>query len=139
MAMKAYVSKYHATGPAWNAAGGDLAAYTGAGARKAAGAPPPPPPPGAPPPPPPPPPPGFADAPKPAAKGGMNAVFAELNKGTAVTSGLRKVTADMKTKNRADRSGKVPDGPAKKVRGGPLRRRAVARARQLPCSPGGSR
>lgn len=38
----------------------------------------------------------------------MSRVFAELNKGEAVTSGLRKVTADMKTKNRADRTGAVP-------------------------------
>lgn len=32
--------------------------------------------------------------------------------GTAVTSGLRKVTDDMKTKNRADRSGHVTAMPA---------------------------
>ncbi|KAK2079365.1 hypothetical protein QBZ16_003056 [Prototheca wickerhamii] len=32
---------------------------------------------------------------------GMAALFADLNRGTAVTSGLRKVTDDMKTKNRA--------------------------------------
>ncbi|ACO67197.1 predicted protein [Micromonas commoda] len=41
---------------------------------------------------------------------GMSAVFKELNKGEAITSGLRKVTDDMKSKNRADRSGLVATG-----------------------------
>ena len=31
--------------------------------------------------------------------------MAALNRGSEVTSGLKKVTADMKTKNRADRTG----------------------------------
>ncbi|CAL0326928.1 unnamed protein product [Lupinus luteus] len=39
-------------------------------------------------------------------KEGMSAVFQELSTGN-VTSGLRKVTADMKTKNRSDRTGVV--------------------------------
>ncbi|KAK9868352.1 hypothetical protein WJX84_003625 [Apatococcus fuscideae] len=39
---------------------------------------------------------------------GMSAVFAALNKGEAVTSGLKKVTADMKTKNMANRNSTVP-------------------------------
>jgi len=39
--------------------------------------------------------------------GGMGAVFGELNKGLSVTKGMKKVTKDMKTKNRADRAGKV--------------------------------
>uniref|UniRef100_A0A803LP53 Adenylyl cyclase-associated protein n=1 Tax=Chenopodium quinoa TaxID=63459 RepID=A0A803LP53_CHEQI len=39
---------------------------------------------------------------------GMSAVFQEISSGGAVTSGLRKVTDDMKAKNRADRSGVVP-------------------------------
>ncbi|KAG6543787.1 hypothetical protein Mapa_014818 [Marchantia paleacea] len=38
----------------------------------------------------------------------MSEVFKELSKGEAVTAGLRKVTDDMKTKNRADRTGAVP-------------------------------
>lgn len=38
-------------------------------------------------------------------KEGMSAVFQEISSGKEVTSGLRKVTADMKTKNRADRTG----------------------------------
>eukprot|EP00878_Enallax_costatus_P031269 GHUV01034183.1.p1 GENE.GHUV01034183.1~~GHUV01034183.1.p1 ORF type:complete len:432 (+),score=154.97 GHUV01034183.1:2250-3545(+) len=43
---------------------------------------------------------------------GMADLLAALNKGSAVTSGLRKVTDDMKAKNRTDRSGVVPTGPA---------------------------
>lgn len=70
----------------------------------AAGPPPPPPPPG-----PPPPPARFDDAPKAAPapdKGGLGAVFSELNKGEAVTKGLRKVNADQMThKNPSLRAG----------------------------------
>ncbi|PSS25847.1 hypothetical protein M430DRAFT_16556 [Amorphotheca resinae ATCC 22711] len=66
--------------------------------------PPPPPPPG-----PPPPPLKFDDAPKPApAKeaSGLDAVFSELNKGEAVTKGLRKVNPDQMThKNPSLRAG----------------------------------
>jgi adenylyl cyclase-associated protein len=71
----------------------------------AVGAPPPPPPP----PGPPPPPARFDDAPKPTptpAAGGLDAVFSELNKGEAVTMGLRKVNADQMThKNPSLRAG----------------------------------
>jgi len=38
---------------------------------------------------------------------GMDAVMNQLSKGLNVTSGLKTVTSDMKTKNRADRTGKV--------------------------------
>lgn len=69
-----------------------------------AAGPPPPPPPG-----PPPPPARFDDAPKPGPapdKGGLGAVFSELNKGEAVTKGLRKVNADQMThKNPSLRAG----------------------------------
>lgn len=69
-----------------------------------AGAPPPPPPP-----PGPPPPPIKFDEPKAAPvadEGGLGAVFSELNKGEAVTKGLRKVNADQMThKNPALRAG----------------------------------
>jgi adenylyl cyclase-associated protein len=70
---------------------------------KAAGGPPPPPPP----PGPPPPPLKFDDVPKPAAdSSGLGAVFGELNKGEAVTKGLRKVNADQMThKNPSLRAG----------------------------------
>ncbi|XP_074584817.1 cyclase-associated protein 1-like [Curcuma longa] len=40
-------------------------------------------------------------------KEGMSAVFQEISSGKSVTSGLRKVTDDLKTKNRADRTGVV--------------------------------
>ncbi|KAL6647370.1 hypothetical protein ACP70R_014807 [Stipagrostis hirtigluma subsp. patula] len=40
-------------------------------------------------------------------KSGMSAVFAEISSGKGVTQGLRKVTDDMKSKNRTDRSGVV--------------------------------
>ncbi|KAG6484934.1 hypothetical protein ZIOFF_053459 [Zingiber officinale] len=40
-------------------------------------------------------------------RGGMSAVFEEINSGNSVTAGLRKVTDDMKTKNCVDRSGAV--------------------------------
>lgn len=43
----------------------------------------------------------------------MSAVFKELNQGEGVTSGLKKVTDDMKSKNRADRSGAVPASTSK--------------------------
>lgn len=70
--------------------------------KSAAGAPPPPPPPG------PPPPPMIIDE-KPAAAadaGSLGAVFSELNKGSEVTKGLRKVTADQMThKNPSLRAG----------------------------------
>jgi adenylyl cyclase-associated protein len=72
-------------------------------ASTAAGGPPPPPPPG------PPPPPRRFDEPKAAPasdKGGLGAVFSELNKGEAVTKGLRKVNADQMThKNPSLRAG----------------------------------
>lgn len=40
-------------------------------------------------------------------KSGMSAVFTEISSGKAVTEGLRKVTDDMKSKNRTDRTGVV--------------------------------
>ncbi|KAJ6927204.1 cyclase-associated protein 1-like [Populus alba x Populus x berolinensis] len=43
-------------------------------------------------------------------KEGMAAVFQEISSGKPVTSGLRKVTDNMKTKNRADRTGVVGAG-----------------------------
>jgi len=38
-------------------------------------------------------------------------LFAEINQGTDITRGLKNVTADMKTKNKPNRSGKVPEAP----------------------------
>ena len=74
-------------------------------APKASGAPPPPPPPG------PPPPPVMIDPSGPAepitsSTNGLGAVFSELNKGEAVTKGLKKVSADQMThKNPSLRAG----------------------------------
>lgn len=92
-----YVKDNHGTGLQWNK---DKPAATASSA-SSAGAPPPPPAGGAPPPPPPagippPPPPGSAPASKPD-KPDTSALFAQLNKGGGVTSGLKKVTADMQT------------------------------------------
>jgi adenylyl cyclase-associated protein len=107
-ALRAYVKAHHAAGPAWNARGGDAADFK-AGAAAPAGVSG-----GAPPPPPPPPPPGGPGslirdaAPAKPAGPNMNALFGEINKGENVASGLRKVTDDMKAKNRTDRSGAVP-------------------------------
>jgi adenylyl cyclase-associated protein len=74
------------------------------------------------PPPPPPPPPGpppvlkinEQKAAEPAAAGGIGAVFSELNKGEAVTAGLRKVDrSEMTHKNPSLRAGStVPEGSA---------------------------
>eukprot|EP00898_Chlorokybus_atmophyticus_P006762 jgi/Chlat1/7087/Chrsp57S06779 len=112
-ALRDYLKRWHTTAPAWNANGKPLEFWQKEGGTAkpsaASGAPSP-----APPPPPPPPPPPLSLPPMPSSssdKGqgsSMDFVFAELNKGESVTSGLRKVTDDMKTKNRSDRSGAVP-------------------------------
>ncbi|MCO5613477.1 hypothetical protein L7F22_067754 [Adiantum nelumboides] len=118
--LRDYTKKFHATGPAWNAKGIScsdfLAASTGSAPKPTGRAGPPPPPLGAPPPPPP----TVAVPSSDVAEGsrqGMNAVFKEISKGETVTSGLKKVTADMKAKNRTDRSGAVPapSGSAKDI------------------------
>ena len=117
--LRGYVKQHHAAGPAWNARGVDVADFNAAAAttapvaRTASSGGPPPPPPGGP---------GslIRDAAPstsaPSAKPGgpnMNALFSEINRGEGVSSGLRKVTDDMKTKNRADRSGAVPAADSK--------------------------
>nr|CAD1818275.1 unnamed protein product [Ananas comosus var. bracteatus] len=59
---------------------------------------------------PPPPPPASlfsSETPPSQPKSGMSAVFKEISSGKAVTAGLKKVTDDMKTKNRTDRTGVV--------------------------------
>lgn len=124
--LKAYVKQHHMAGPAWNANGtpfkdfkpDSVGAAAPSPAPTSAPKPAPPAPSGRGPSAPPPPPPGSLFQPKgpsgpsPSAastsSSGMSAVFSELNKGGTVTSGLKKVTDDMKTKNRADRSGAVP-------------------------------
>ncbi|XP_072973555.1 cyclase-associated protein 1-like [Typha angustifolia] len=48
-----------------------------------------------------------SEAPSSLPKAGMSAVFQEISSGKPVTAGLKKVTDDMKTKNRSDRTGMV--------------------------------
>lgn len=106
--LRDYTKKFHATGPSWNSKGVGYSEFLASNSRssKSVGRGAPPPPPGAPPPPPP-----IAAMPSVDVSGGsrqgMNAVFKEISKGEQVTSGLRKVTDDMKTKNRTDRTGAV--------------------------------
>ncbi|KAL4615742.1 hypothetical protein ACB092_07G148700 [Castanea dentata] len=100
--LRDYVKSHYPLGPVWSATG------------KPAAAPPKAPTPGAPAPPPPPPASLFSSESSQASssipKEGMAAVFQEISSGKPVTTGLRKVTDDMKTKNRADRSGVVSAG-----------------------------
>ncbi|XVE49066.1 hypothetical protein DITRI_Ditri01bG0052300 [Diplodiscus trichospermus] len=97
--LRDYVKSHYPLGPVWAASG-----------KKASSVPSKAPPPGAPAPPPPPPASLFSSEPsQPSSsqpKQGMSAVFQEINT-VNVTAGLRKVTADMKTKNRLDRAGVV--------------------------------
>lgn len=89
----AFIKQYHTTGLVWKANGEPAAKFIGAAPPAAAPAAPGPPPPG------PPPPAAPTGAP---AKAGpdMNALFSSLNQGVGISSGLKKVTSDMKTKNR---------------------------------------
>lgn len=95
-ALQAYVKKNHTTELSWKGQGDAIAiASSAGGAAPPAPKGPPAPPAGAPPPP----------GPAPAAAtshktADPSKMFAELNKGEAVTSGLRKVKAEEKTKNR---------------------------------------
>lgn len=107
--LPTYIKNFHTTGVSWNPKGGDASTASGSSApAPPAGGPPPPGPP-------PPPPAGSLTAPAPSGgqKGDMTAVFSSLNKGEAITQGLKKVTNDMKTKNQKDRSAVVPAGTSK--------------------------
>jgi len=98
--LQAFIKKNHTTGLTWNARGGDASAVAPAPSSEGSS--------GGPPPPGPPPPPvvdmsgGGGGGPD------MSKVFASLNQGVGVSSGLKKVTADQKTKNRTDKSSVVP-------------------------------
>ncbi|KAL3614094.1 F-actin-capping protein subunit alpha [Castilleja foliolosa] len=98
--LRDYVKSHYPLGPVWSATG-KVAAPAPAKAPTARGPAPPPPPPAS----------LFSsETAQPSSsrpKEGMSAVFQEISSGKPVTSGLRKVTDDMKTKNRADRSGVV--------------------------------
>lgn len=105
-ALVAFIKKYHTTGLVWKKGGEDASKYVGAApaaAAKSAGGPAPPPPSAS----------SLSAAP---AKGpNVNDLFASLNKGTAISSGLKKVTKDMKTKNRdpKERTAVVKAAPKK--------------------------
>ncbi|CAA0807616.1 Cyclase-associated protein 1 [Striga hermonthica] len=103
--LRDYVKSHYPLGPVWNATGkiaGSTQAVTDPTPKAAPGAPAPPPPPAA----------SLfsSETNQPSSsrpREGMSAVFQEISSGKPVTAGLRKVTDDMKTKNRADRSGMV--------------------------------
>jgi adenylyl cyclase-associated protein len=113
--LVSYIKQYHPKGVQWNPQGVDAAqavkdVQSGSASTSSSAPPPPPLPPSGnipPPPGPPPPPGGLPPAPVPkAASTDMGAVFADLNKGASVTSGLKKVDQSQMThKNPSLRAG----------------------------------
>ncbi|KAJ7967330.1 Adenylyl cyclase-associated protein [Quillaja saponaria] len=88
--LRDYVKSFYPIGPAWSQRGKSIASSKASV--------------------PPPPPASLFNSESPHAsssspKEGMGAVFQEISSGKPVTAGLRKVTDDMKTKNRTDRNG----------------------------------
>jgi len=107
--LQNYIKKHHTTGLIWNPKGGDASSQVGRSAPTQTSGGPPPPPPGPPPPPLP-----LDDFAAPKASGpDMSGIFNALNKGEGVTSGLKRVTDDMKSKNRTDKVSVVPATAAK--------------------------
>uniref|UniRef100_A0A7E4ZX44 Adenylyl cyclase-associated protein n=1 Tax=Panagrellus redivivus TaxID=6233 RepID=A0A7E4ZX44_PANRE len=125
--LQKYVRQVHTTGLVFNSAPGSVPPAGAKAASPAPAAAPAPKGPGGPPPPPPPPPADiFADVKKNASnsdadKAARAKLFAELNKGEAVTAGLKKVTADMQThKNPNLRAAStVPAAASSPAAGGP--------------------
>ncbi|CAL8095003.1 unnamed protein product [Calicophoron daubneyi] len=103
-----YVKQHHTTGVSWCAQGPPAKASDMKSSSTAAGAPPPPPPP-------PPPMPLQSSQPKEPEDDSVDrsALFAQLNRGEAVTAGLRKVTDDMKTHKNPKLRGAPPIQPQK--------------------------
>jgi adenylyl cyclase-associated protein len=102
-----YIKKHHTTGLNWNPRGGDASSASASAPAASAGGPPPPPPPA----------PAVTEAPVGSSKGAApdtGALFAAINKGTGISSGLKHVTKDMKNKNRTDISSVVPAEAAEK-------------------------
>jgi len=93
-----YIKKFHTTGVVWNPRGGDASSFQGAPSVTPTKGP------GGPPPPPAVAPPAASSAPA----ADTSALFAALNKGGAITTGLKKVTKEMKTKNQEKVSSLVP-------------------------------
>jgi len=100
--LQAFIKKHHTTGLSWNPRGGDASS-----ASVTSGGPPPPPLTGPPPPPP------LVDFSSGQNQPDMSEVFSVLRQGEGVTSNLRKVTDDMKAKNRKDKTSLVPATTAK--------------------------
>ncbi|KAF5180273.1 Cyclase-associated protein [Thalictrum thalictroides] len=98
--LRDYVKSFYPLGPVWNSSCTTTIPLTSA-PPKAPGPVPPPPPPAS----------LFSSASSSTSssrpKEGMAAVFQEISSGKPVTSGLRKITDDMKTKNRSDKTGVV--------------------------------
>jgi adenylyl cyclase-associated protein len=97
-----YIKKFHTTGLVWNARGGDAASFK-AGSAPASGGAPPAAPKGLPPPMP-----VAAPPPAGAPAADPSALFAAINKGGAITGGLKKVTKEMKNKYVEGQSSVVP-------------------------------
>lgn len=98
--LRDYVKSHYPLGPVWSATAKTTISAPPKPSTSKAPAPPPPPPASL----------FTTESAQPSSsrpKDGMSAVFHELSSGKSVTSGLRKVTDDMKSKNRADRSGVV--------------------------------
>ncbi|KFQ77825.1 Adenylyl cyclase-associated protein 1, partial [Phoenicopterus ruber ruber] len=109
--LQAYIKEYHTTGLTWSKTGPVATEGAKSPSGPAAGAPAPPP---GPPPPPPGPPPPPAPAPTSSStddSASRSALFAQINRGEGITSGLRHVSDDMKTHK----------NPALKNQGGPVR------------------
>jgi len=107
--LAAFIKKYHTTGLTWNPKGGDSSSAKPATAPSKSGPPPPPPPPPAPTPSP--------ESDKPVVNPAN--LFAEINKGGAITSGLKKVTKDMKNKWDPTKSSVVAAADVKQEKGAP--------------------
>jgi len=93
--LQAYIKNYHTTGLSWNPKGGVAKAAPASGGPKPPAGPPPPAQP-------------VGAAPTASKGADTSALFSALNKGDGVTTGLKKVTDDMKTKNRTDKVAVVP-------------------------------
>ncbi|KAL6992279.1 F-actin-capping protein subunit alpha [Sarracenia purpurea var. burkii] len=98
--LRDYVKSQYPLGPVWSAIGKTIVLAPSKAHTTTAPAPPPPPPSSL----------FISQSPQSSSsrpKEGMSAVFQEINSGKPATAGLRKVTDDMKTKNRTDRTGIV--------------------------------
>ncbi|XP_050235047.1 cyclase-associated protein 1 [Mercurialis annua] len=101
--LRDYVKSHYPLGPTWGTAGKAPSSTPSKAPAPSAPAAPPPPPASL----------FSAESSQPSSskpKQGMSAVFQEINSNKSVTAGLRKVTNDMKSKNRADKTGVVSAG-----------------------------